>query len=284
DLGIAFNGDSLDENYFGLTPPALGLLLLQGPKVQGNSSDSALFLGKWINGYKNLSLTSFNIAGTLMWDPRDFNSEVADFNAIRGLTYYYGKPIINPVTKDTTTFVLEGNPAEKTGWFTGDTLGGLFPINDLRIYLSSGPFTMAPGDSQEVAVALIAGQGSDNLQSVTEVIEKAKVVQYFYKNYDAYSTSETYNAPVPEYYRLSQNYPNPFNPSTKIDYDLPVDGLVTLEVFNIVGERVSVLVNELQTKGMHSTTFNASSLPSGIYFYSLSSLNYFKTKKMILIK
>ena len=85
-------------------------------------------------------------------------------------------------------------------------------------------------------------------------------------------------------FALFQNYPNPFNLSTKIDYDLPIDGLVTLEVFNIVGERVAVLVNELQTKGTHSATFNASGLSSGIYFYSLSSLNYFRTKKMILVK
>ena len=285
NLGIAFNADSLDEKYFGKTPPALGLLLLQGPKIEGNATDSAMFLGKWITGYKNLGSTSFNIPYIPFGiEEYDYNHDLADLNAIKGLNYYYGNPIINPITHDTTKFVFEGNPGEKSGWFAMDTLYKRYLPRDFQIYLSSGPFTMAPGDSQEVAVAFILGQGADNLKSVTDVIEKAKVVQYFYNNYDAYATSETYKAPVPEYYSLSQNYPNPFNPLTKIDYELPADGLVTLEVFNVVGEKVATLVSELKTKGNHSITFDAAGLPSGIYFYSISSLNYFKTKKMILIK
>jgi len=285
NLGIAFNADSLDENHFGLTPPALGILLLQGPKVKGDASDSAMFLGKWIKGNKNLNATSFNIP-IVPYEAIEniYDHDLADLNAMKGLHYYYGTPLTNPITQDTTKFWMEGNPVEKTGWFAIDTLYKRYRQDDLRIYLSSGPFTMAPGDSQEVAVALIVGQGSDNLQSVADVIEKAKVVQYFYKNYDAYSTTETYTPPIPEYYSLSQNYPNPFNPSTKIDYELPVDGLVMLEVFNVVGEKISTLVNESQSKGNHSVIFDASGLPSGIYFYSISSLSYFKTKKMIFLK
>jgi len=284
NLGIAFNGDSLDENYFEKTPPALGLLLLQGPKVPGSDSDSAFYLGKWLAGMRNLNASSFNVFITPPFNDPYLDYEIWDFNAIHGLSSYSGTPIIDPISKNSTKFMLEGNPVEKTGWFAIDTLYKRFRTDDLRVYLSSGPFTMAPGDSQEVAVALIVGQGSDNLQSVADVIEKAKVVQYFYKNYDAYATSETYQAPVPEYYSLSQNYPNPFNPSTKIDYELPVDGFVTLEVFNVVGEKVATLVNALQVKGNHSITFDAAGLSSGIYFYSISSLNYFKTKKMSLIK
>ncbi|MFA6977977.1 MAG: T9SS type A sorting domain-containing protein [Ignavibacteriaceae bacterium] len=85
-------------------------------------------------------------------------------------------------------------------------------------------------------------------------------------------------------FTLYQNYPNPFNPITNINYDLAIDGLVKMEIFNIIGTKVAVLLNEFQTKGMHSVSFDASGFPSGIYFYSISSLSYFKTKKMIFLK
>jgi len=86
-------------------------------------------------------------------------------------------------------------------------------------------------------------------------------------------------------YALSQNYPNPFNPATKIQYALSVEGNVTLKVFNILGQEVMTLINnQSQTSGLHEVTFDASSLPSGIYLYRLQSENFVDAKKMILLK
>lgn len=91
---------------------------------------------------------------------------------------------------------------------------------------------------------------------------------------------------TPESYNLSQNYPNPFNPSTKINYSLPVNGFVSLKVFDILGNEVSNLVSENQNSGNYEVDFNAGSygLSSGIYFYTLQSGNFKETKKMNLIK
>jgi hypothetical protein len=90
---------------------------------------------------------------------------------------------------------------------------------------------------------------------------------------------------IPNDYKLSQNYPNPFNPSTKIQYALPVSGTVTLKVYNILGQEVMTLINnQLQTIGLHEVTFNASSLPSGIYLYRLQAADFIDAKKMILLK
>lgn len=93
---------------------------------------------------------------------------------------------------------------------------------------------------------------------------------------------------IPDKFNLSQNYPNPFNPSTKINYDIPFEGKVSLKLFDITGKEVASLVNEVQTAGYYSVTFNGSGLSSGIYFYRLISesngQSYSETKKMNLIK
>ncbi|HEY9165236.1 MAG TPA: T9SS type A sorting domain-containing protein [Candidatus Kryptonia bacterium] len=83
---------------------------------------------------------------------------------------------------------------------------------------------------------------------------------------------------------LAQNYPNPFNPSTVISYELPTNSIVVLKVFDVLGREAESLVNGRQTAGNHSVTFNASNLPSGVYFYRLSTQGYVKTMKMILCK
>jgi len=85
-------------------------------------------------------------------------------------------------------------------------------------------------------------------------------------------------------YSLLQNYPNPFNPSTNIQFALPQSGLVTLEVFNITGEKVDVLISEELNAGKYNYEWNGSDLTSGIYFYKLQAGSFVKTKKMTLMK
>ncbi len=89
---------------------------------------------------------------------------------------------------------------------------------------------------------------------------------------------------MPNAYKLSQNYPNPFNPSTVINYSIPKSQLVTLKVYNILGQEVATLVNNVQSAGNYKVTFDASRLSSGIYFYSLTTGNFTASKKMILMK
>ncbi len=91
-------------------------------------------------------------------------------------------------------------------------------------------------------------------------------------------------ASLPAHFTLSQNYPNPFNPATTIHYTLPVSGFTTLRVFDLLGKEVAVLVNEKKDAGDYTVRFDASALPSGIYFYQLLSGNYFESKKMVLMK
>jgi peptidoglycan/xylan/chitin deacetylase (PgdA/CDA1 family) len=92
-------------------------------------------------------------------------------------------------------------------------------------------------------------------------------------------------ANTPADFCLYQNYPNPFNPSTKINFTIPTDGYVTLKIYNSLGEEVNTLAeNEYYTKGAHSLDLNGKFLPSGAYYYRLSSGSYSAVKKMLLIK
>jgi hypothetical protein len=89
---------------------------------------------------------------------------------------------------------------------------------------------------------------------------------------------------IPTEYKLEQNYPNPFNGSTVIKYSIVQEGLVTLKIYNAIGEEVAMLVNEIQQVGNYNVSFDMSSLPSGIYFYRLQAGNFIDTKKLMLLK
>jgi photosystem II stability/assembly factor-like uncharacterized protein len=89
---------------------------------------------------------------------------------------------------------------------------------------------------------------------------------------------------LPGKFLLEQNYPNPFNPVTNIGYSIPERSLVTLKIFDILGNEVFILVNEVQDAGAHNINFNASSFPSGVYYYSLTSGTGTLTGKMLLLK
>ncbi|MFZ1323397.1 MAG: T9SS type A sorting domain-containing protein [Ignavibacteria bacterium] len=106
----------------------------------------------------------------------------------------------------------------------------------------------------------------------------------FNGNFEYFNLSNEVGIGIPEKYSLSQNYPNPFNPSTKISYDLPTDGMVSLRLFDMTGREVASIVNEVQSAGYYTVNFNASSLSSGVYFYTISSNNFIATKKLMLVK
>jgi len=88
----------------------------------------------------------------------------------------------------------------------------------------------------------------------------------------------------PKGFALSQNYPNPFNPSTIINYELPITNYVELSIYNLLGQRVAILVNEQKRAGYHQVEWEASGFASGIYYYRIEAGEFQDVKKMILIK
>ena len=89
---------------------------------------------------------------------------------------------------------------------------------------------------------------------------------------------------IPSGFNLSQNYPNPFNPTTKIKFAIPEEGSVSIKIYNALGNEVKTIVNEQMKSGSYEVTFDASQLPSGIYFYKLQANSFAATKKMVLLK
>jgi hypothetical protein len=142
-------------------------------------------------------------------------------------------------------------------------------------------------------IGFIEGHGNSNSPKEYSFVDsKVSSGNYLYrlKQIDndgtfEYSQEIEVNFSSPQKFELTQNYPNPFNPQTNIQFTLPNDANVKLQIMNVLGEFVSVLIDENITAGKHDYEFNAAQFPSGIYFYTLQvDGNILATKKMILLK
>jgi hypothetical protein len=183
-------------------------------------------------------------------------------------------------------FWYSGDPVLDYGWICIDP-------RDLRMLQNVGPFTLEKGEEYEVFVAYTVGQGTDALSSITESKNIASIAGVLHdSNFDTssvVSVEEIQSGNIPEKYFLSQNYPNPFNPVTTIEFFVPEEGLVSLVIYDMLGNEVATLVNENLKAGSYKTEFNSYSgsardLSSGVYFYILKTENFIQTKKMILLK
>ena len=126
---------------------------------------------------------------------------------------------------------------------------------------------------------------ADNLD---EIFNVKRTIQKIYNN--VYQIDSTYTSvvdkhlSVPSNYLLYQNYPNSFNPTTVVKYQIPELSFATLKVYDVLGKEIATLVNEEKAAGTYAVEFDATSIPSGIYFYKLQAGNFVETKKMILMK
>ena len=134
------------------------------------------------------------------------------------------------------------------------------------------------------------GSLNDSTGSFNGYIDDVKIYNYALakeeiKNLFMIPTSiEKVKETLPTTYLLEQNYPNPFNPTTEINFTIPTSGSTSLEIYNVLGQRVVTLVNKELQAGSHNYKFNANNLPTGIYIYRLQSKSFSAVKKMMLIK
>jgi hypothetical protein len=224
NLGFAYNGDNQDgPPGYGSNPPAVGYKYFQGPRIQtGIETDTAKWSGDWLPGYKNLNVNGFNFycnpgqGGCTTPDWYDPSRYAQAYNVMQGIMVT-GKSWVDPHNGDTTKFVFAGDPVTKQGWIYTD----LLQPSDVRFTQPAGPFTIMPGDTQQVVVGIIVARGSSNLNSITLLRQYADLSQTLFNN----------NFKLP-----------PAPPSPKVDYSY-VDGNLLLtwdkraEEFNNYDER-----------------------------------------------
>ena len=195
-------------------------------------------------------LNGYPPTGSILVD--DFISGAQQmYNIMRGLVSTTGAPFPASVTGG-GKFCYPGDPVTGTGpTFLGPAR--VSPPADVRMALCSGPFTMAPGDTQQVVVAALAGSGADYLSSIIVLKADVKLAQLsyytFFSEFPQVTSVTTSGSQSPYSFALMQNYPNPFNPSTTIGYELPALSRVTIAIYNMLGQKVRTLVNEVQSGG-----------------------------------
>ncbi|MBD3409765.1 MAG: T9SS type A sorting domain-containing protein [Ignavibacteriales bacterium] len=141
-------------------------------------------------------------------------------------------------------------------------------------------------------IGFVEGAGVSNKPTAYEFVDRDApqgVLRYRLKQIDldgSFSVSREIEVSIaaPTAYELRQNYPNPFNPTTTISYSVPVAGDVSLVVFNSLGETVATPANGYHVEGSYEATFDASGLPSGVYYYRLTAGEFSQTNKMVLMK
>jgi hypothetical protein len=115
-------------------------------------------------------------------------------------------------------------------------------------------------------------------------IDTAKVNGNIYGNISSDLTDVGNNNKIINDFILSQNYPNPFNPTTTIEFMLPESDYIKLSVYNILGQKITTLINEKLESGLHKVIFNSNNLGSGVYYYQLKTKKYTHIRKMNLLK
>ena len=216
----------------------------------------------WLGTSKGLAV--LNETG-LLFKPSISNKDTLDFGVV----------LLNDTLSQ--SFIIS-NPLP-----TNIIIDSIFINSTVFNYIGSLPITIEPGNSEEFTVDFTP----DSLNEY-----KCKLI--LHTNKGMKSILLTGVCDIPPFaangieglneYKLSQNYPNPFNPVTTIKYQFPERGFVTLKVYDVLGNEVATLVNEEKPAGGYEVEWNASDLPSGIYFYRMRAGNFIDTKKLILLK
>jgi hypothetical protein len=252
-MGYTYNATNNDLVY-GAAPPAVGMIYLGGRR--GNTP---------INVNAHVRFENSGNEG----DPEGGRPDHV-YNFLRGRNKVGGSLGNTPPG---SSFMFPGDPETNQGIVE--------PTNtarDKRNVLSAGPIDVLAQDTIEINYAFVIARGTSNLNSVTALRAAAQSIRSFN------SVSSNGFAKRATTYKLMQNYPNPFNPTTVINYELPTNSDVRLEVFDMLGRKVETLVSQRQVAGNYSATLNASQLASGVYFYRLQAGNFTETRKMMLVK
>lgn len=234
-----------------------------------------------LNSLKKISFSGTDIIFTLS----DNSTATKALSIINKITFS-GTGGDNPLPVELSNFsaVVEGNEVTLE-WTTSSEIDN----SGFEVERSS---QLAVGSQPWEILGFVEGNGNSNSPkkySFTDSPQGAARFCYRLKQIDfdgdyQFSNIVEVVMGTPLRYELKQNYPNPFNPSTKIVFNLPIDGYVSLKIYDVLGREVSSLVNEYKKAGRYEVIFEGSGLSSGIYICKMSSANYSDSIKMLIVK
>ena len=244
--------------------PIAGVLVSTGELSTVTSDDGTYSLTGLDPGTYNVNFTHADYVDTLVTGV----SAQIDVVTTLDLVMHQLGGITGTVT-DTTGTPIEGVLVELVGQGeqTNTNAGGGYTLDGIAPGTYSLRFTHPDYDSLVVNDVVVA---YDVMTTVNASLDPGTGID------------DDYNRPLD--YSLRQNYPNPFNAETSIEYSIPKDAYVSLEIYDLLGRRVAVLVNQQQPAGIHKVTWNAGSMTSGMYFYRIQAGDFNSQKSMMLLK
>lgn len=294
-MGFAYNHDNIDGGEFGYgaSPPAIGVFFLDGPIADLDLVDN--------DGDGAIDEPGERLEVTTIADERYSCGVTCD--PFLGIHYFYsmqgrwkdGKRFTfggngRDFSEIPTSFLYPGDPVTNEYWshLNSDGQGTRIEPGDMNFYISSGPFSLKPGEANDFSFAVVWARGEDHLDSITELRAAADRVRLAYE-IDYLSNQRGYpeikNAANPSATAsLGHNYPEPFRRSTTIPYRVSDSADVRISVFDVLGRELEILRNEHQPAGAYTAHFDAFSYPAGVYFYRIEIGHASSTRTMMLVK
>ncbi|HEX7358118.1 MAG TPA: CotH kinase family protein, partial [Ignavibacteriaceae bacterium] len=237
----------------------------------------------WIELYNN-SDTSVNISGWIFRDSEDIHNYIIPSQTVLGprqfLVLCSDDTLFHPLFPNVTNYIGNFNFGLSGGGELLMLLDQNLNVIDSLTYDDKSPWPVEP-DGDGPTLALINPDYDNHLPqswaSSNEHGTPGSINDVFV------NVKEDLDI-IPVEYSLMQNYPNPFNPVTLINYSIPKVTFVSLIVYDVIGNEVKTLVNELKNPGIYQVSFDGTGLSSGVYFYRIQAENFIDTKKLILLK
>ncbi|MCH7977008.1 MAG: T9SS type A sorting domain-containing protein [Bacteroidetes bacterium] len=290
-MGYVYNGDDFDDPTYGYgIPPAQGYQVVQGPVGLPNGRDDDDD-GVVDEKDEHLGMTAATYFCNGCTDPSDPVHSISDyFNPMQGL-WRDGTPLtasgLGQYTNGPATmFAFPGDPVTDQCWsMANDCEGSFVPPNDQRLVVHTGPFRLEPGQSEEIVLALPFAQGSDHLDSVTQLRNAAHVVKAAWDT--GFLAPRRVEAElIPETFQLqvSPPFPNPFTDQTTIRYELSEPMAARMVVYDALGREVAVLVDAEQQAGSYETVFDGKDLAPGTYIVRFEAAGEERAFTMIKLR
>jgi hypothetical protein len=275
-LAYVYNGKSTDAVYG--TAPAAGYLLLQGPSIIRPGATGTFNLTVR-EGIENLAASAFAfyINGDTEYSDPTLGSPdgaVAMYKFLRG-TGTSGRPFFDPVRNVSTAFPLSGNPVLGTNWIDGT----VHKPGDRRMLLSTGPITLAPGDTQEVVYAFLVADSADGTTALGRLFEDADSIRTFHTRL---VTTTTAPPPNPTRIALQLPHPHPVRDHATLTVDLPRTMHMRLTLHDALGRMVMTVWEGTRMSGSHRIPLALAPLPPGHYHCRLVTAEATATRTIIV--